>query len=118
MLFVTAAGFVPPRTSVLSSSIASLARALPAPEMHQMATRQGDDCLLSSISNLSNSICENATRLNRLDLERLGRRAQTACQFQHRLFDLKARIARMAAARARSADADSSSDSLLSELAG
>jgi hypothetical protein len=79
-----------------------------------MATMQDDDCLLSSISN---SICENVTRLHRLDLERLGRRADTACQFQARLTDLKERIARMAAARARSADADSSSGPLLSELA-
>jgi hypothetical protein len=83
--------------------------------MHQLTTRQGDDRMLSSISD---SICANAIRLHRRDLERLGRRAETACQFQARLTDLKERIARMAAVRARSADADSRSGSLLSELAG
>jgi hypothetical protein len=58
------------------------------------------------LSSISSSICENATRLHRLDLDRLGRRAETACQFQDRLTDLKDRIARMAAVRPRSADAD------------
>src|SRR5271157_563579 len=113
MPFTSAAGFVPPRTPVLSPANTCLARALPAPEVHQTATRQDDDCLLSSISN---SICKNAIRLHRLELERLGRRAEAARQFQARLTDLKERIARMAAVRARSADADSSSGSLLSEL--
>lgn len=67
-----------------------------------MATRQGYDGLLSSISS---SICENATRLHGIDLERLGRRTEKACQLQARLNGLRARIA---AGRPESAYADSS----------
>jgi hypothetical protein len=100
MAFIIAAGFVPSRTPVLSSTSTSAARAHPAPEMQQMATRQGYDCLLSSISS---SICDNATRLHGLDFERLGRRAEKTCQFQDRLSALKDRVARIADARPRSA---------------
>jgi hypothetical protein len=70
--------------------------------MQRMATRQGYDGLLSSISS---SICENATRLHGIDLERLGRRTEKACQLQARLNGLRARIA---AGRPESAYADSS----------
>jgi hypothetical protein len=102
MAFIIAAGFVPSRTPVLSSTSTSAARAHPAPEMQRMATRQGYDGLLSSISS---SICENATRLHGIDLERLGRRTEKACQLQARLNGLRARIA---AGRPESAYADSS----------
>ena len=73
--------------------------------MQQMGIRHGYDCLLSRISS---GICENATTLHRLDLERLGRRAETSCQFQDMLTDLKNWIARRAAVRTRSAYADGS----------
>lgn len=73
--------------------------------MQQMGIRQGYDCLLNRISS---GICENATKLHRLDLEGLGRRAEAACQFQDRLTDLKEQIAWKAAVRTRSARADGS----------
>jgi cytochrome c-type biogenesis protein CcmH/NrfG len=49
-----------------------------------------------------------ATRLNRLDIERLGRPAEAAGQFQDMLTDLKDRIAWKAAVRTRSVRADDS----------
>src|ERR1035437_780097 len=104
MAFIIAAGFVPSRTPVLSSTSTSAARAHPAPEMQRMATRQGYDGLLSSISS---SICENATRLHGLDFERLGRCTEKACQLQDRLTGLKDRMARIADARPQSAYAGS-----------
>ena len=70
-----------------------------------MGTRHGYDCLLSRISS---GICEKATGLHRLDLERLGRRAVAACQFQDMLTDLKDRIAWKAAVRTGSACVDGS----------
>jgi hypothetical protein len=73
--------------------------------MQQMGIRHGYDCLLSRISS---GVCENASKLNRLDLERLGRGAEAACQFQDRLADLKDRIAWKAAVRTGSARADGS----------
>jgi hypothetical protein len=73
--------------------------------MQQMATRQGYDCLLSSISN---SIRDNATRLHGLDFERLGRRTEKSCQLQARLDGLRDRMARIAAGRPESAYTDSS----------
>src|ERR1035437_8525998 len=105
MAFIIAAGFASSRTSVLSSTEAGVARAQPAPEMQQMGIRHGYDCLLSRISS---GICENATELHRLDLERLGRRAEAACQFQDVLTDLKDLIAWKAAVRTGSACADGS----------
>jgi hypothetical protein len=105
MAFIMAAGFVPSRTPVLSSTDTSAARAHRAPEMQQMVTRQAYDGLLSSISS---SICENATRLHGLDFERLGRRAEKKCQLQDRLSALKDRVALMADARPRSGYAHSS----------
>jgi hypothetical protein len=103
MAFIIAAGFASSRTSVLSSTEAGVARAQPAPEMQQMGIRHGYDCLLSRISS---GMRENATKLNHLDLERLGRRAAAACQFQEMLADLKDQIARKVAMRTESACAD------------
>jgi hypothetical protein len=105
MAFVIAAGFASSRTGVLLSSKASAAGAQPAPEMLQMGTSHGYDCLLSRISS---GICENATKVHRLDLEGLGRRAEAACQFQDMLTDLKDRIAWKAAVRTGSACVDGS----------
>src|ERR1035437_6800269 len=102
MAFIIAAGFASSRTSVLSSTEAGVARAQPAPEMQQMGIRLGYDCLLRRISS---GMRENATKLNHLDLERLGRPA-AACQFQETLADLKDQIARKVAMRTESACAD------------
>jgi len=81
MPFIIAAGFVASRTSVLSSTQASVEGAQPAPRVQQMGTRHGYDCLLSRISS---GMCENATKAHRRELERLGRRAADACRFGDR----------------------------------
>jgi hypothetical protein len=64
--------------------------------MQQMATKHGYDCLLRRISG---GICDNAAKANRIELERLGRRAADACRFQEALAELKDRLAWKAAAR-------------------
>jgi hypothetical protein len=69
-----------------------------------MATRHGFDCLLRRISG---GICDNAVKANRIELERLGRRAADACRFHEALAELKDRLAWKAAARTGSACADS-----------
>jgi hypothetical protein len=69
-----------------------------------MATRHGFDCLLRRISG---GICDNAVKANRIELERLGRRAADACRFLEALAELKDRLAWKAAARTGSACADS-----------
>ena len=83
--------------------MSSVARVQPAPEMHQMATRLGYDCLLRR---MSSGICESAAKLHRPDLERLGRRAEAECRFQDSLTDLRNQIAWKAAVRTRSASVD------------
>ena len=72
--------------------------------MQQMLRSLGYDCLLSRISS---GICENATQRHRLDLERLGRRADAECPFRDTLTDLKDLTAWKTAVRKRSACADS-----------
>lgn len=79
----------------------------PAPQMQQMATKHGYDCLLRRISG---GICDNATRANRSELERMGRRAADACRFHEALAELKDRLAWKAAARNGSAGVNSSSE--------
>ncbi len=64
-----------------------------------MSIRHFHDCVLARISS---GMSADATKLHRLDLERLGRGAEAACQFQDMLADLKGRIARRAAMRTRS----------------
>jgi hypothetical protein len=61
-----------------------------------MRTRNYQDNLLARISS---GLCANAADLQRLDLVRLGRGAEAACQLQDMLADLKGRIARRAALR-------------------
>ena len=51
------------------------------------------------LDRMSSGLCENTTQLHRLDLERLGQRAKTECQFQEILADLKDRVVRKAAVR-------------------
>jgi hypothetical protein len=68
--------------------------------MKRMAMRAGYDCLLSR---LSTGICDNATRLHRLDLQRVNRRAEVECRLQDTLTDLKDKIARKASMHQRSA---------------
>lgn len=104
MAFITAAGFAASRTTALSSATPCVARAHSAPLMQQMAIRQGYDCLLSR---MSSGICDNAAQHHRLDLERLGRRADAQCRFQDTLTGMKERIAWKTAARTGSACADS-----------
>jgi hypothetical protein len=76
----------------------------PAPQMQQMAMKHGYDCLLRRISG---GICDNATKANRTQLERMGRRAADACRFHEALNDLKDRLAWKAAARTGSVRVDS-----------
>jgi hypothetical protein len=104
MAFNIAAGFASSRTTALSSTEIT-ARVQPAPQMKQMGIRAGYDCLLNRIST---GICENATELHRLDLGRLGRRAEVEYQLQETLAGLKDMLARKAAGRIRSAYSDSS----------
>jgi len=54
----------------------------------------------SMLARISNGIRANADNLQRLDLERLGRRAETFWQLQDMLVDLKHQIAQKAALRA------------------
>ena len=61
-----------------------------------MSIRHCHDGLLARISS---GMSADASELHRLDLERLGRRAVAACQFQDMLADLKERIAQRAAMR-------------------
>ena len=75
--------------------------------MQRMATKHGYDCLLRRISG---GICDNATRANRIELERMGRRAADACRFHEALAELKDRLAWKAAARTGSAGVDSSGE--------
>ncbi len=103
MPFITAAGLAPLKTSALSSDEAHVARVQPAPQMQRMATKYGYDCLLRRISG---GICENAAKANRIELERLGRRAADACRFHEALTELKDRLAWKAAARTKSVCSD------------
>lgn len=61
-----------------------------------MGIKRYHDRLLDQISNSMNA---NVCLLHREDLERLGKRATTACRFQEILEDLKDRIAQRAALR-------------------
>src|SRR5260370_33419398 len=89
MAFIIAAGFAASRTTAFSSATPCVAKAHSAPQMQQMAIRQGYDCMLSR---MSSGICDNAAQHHRLDLERLGRRADAECRFQATLTGLKERI--------------------------
>jgi hypothetical protein len=71
MSFVTAAGFAPLRPSFHPPKMAGVPRVQPAPPMQQTAISYAADSLLSRISD---HICENATELHCLDLERIHRR--------------------------------------------
>src|SRR5260370_41162457 len=82
MSFIIAAGLAPSKISALSSDEAHVARVQPAPQMQRMATKYGYDCLLRRISG---GICENAAKANRIELERLGRRAADRCRFHEGL---------------------------------
>ena len=103
MPFITAAGLAPTRTSALSADEARLAQVQPAPQMQQMATKHGYDGLLRRISG---GLCDNAASANRIELERMGRRAADACRFQEALAELKDRLAWKAAARTNPAASD------------
>ena len=65
-----------------------------------MNIRNNQNRLLAKISN---GISANAANLQRLDLARIGRRADAACQFQEILTGLKERLAQKAAANAQAA---------------
>src|SRR5260370_26100584 len=104
MAFIIAAGFAASRTTALSSATPCVARAHSAPQMQQMGIRQGYDCLLSRISS---GICDNAAPHHRLDLERLGRRADAECRVQDTLTGLTERIAGQTPVGPVSAFADS-----------
>ncbi len=52
------------------------------------------------LARISNGISANAANLQRLDLARIGRRAEAACQFQEILTGLKEQLARKAAVNA------------------
>jgi hypothetical protein len=54
-----------------------------------------------TLAQISSGMSQNASQLHRLELERLGRRALAACQFQDMLDGLKDRIARRASLRTR-----------------
>lgn len=62
--------------------------------------RQAQDGLLARISS---GICDGASELHRLELERLGRKAEAACQLQEMLAGLQDLIARRTARRAGTA---------------
>jgi hypothetical protein len=68
--------------------------------MRRMTTRHGFDC---SLRRISGGICDNAAKANRIELERMGRRAADACRFHEALAELKHRLAWKAAARTSSA---------------
>jgi hypothetical protein len=55
--------------------------------MQQMGISLGFDSLLSRIST---GICDNTTQTHRVELQRLGRRAEAECQLGYTLSDLKA----------------------------
>jgi len=105
MPFLIAAGFASSRTAVLSSTDTTAAKVHPAPQIRLPELRPSSDCLLSRISS---GICDNVTRLHRLDLERLGRRADAECRLQDMLGDLKEQIAWKTSARTRSTCVDGS----------
>lgn len=105
MSFPIAAGFASSRKPVLSSTEAGAPREQRAPQKQETGIIPGYDCLLSRISS---GICENATQLHRLDLQRLGRRVEAECELQEMLANLKDRMTRKAAARTRSAWAEGS----------
>jgi hypothetical protein len=56
----------------------------------------------SVLSRISTDLSKNATKLHQLDLERVSERTEAKRQLQVTLGDLKNRVARRAAARARS----------------
>jgi hypothetical protein len=97
MAFNIAAGFVTPRTSVLSATNSGAPQAQSAP---LRGTGPGYGCLTSRISS---SISQNAAEFHRLEFERLGRRIDAENQFQDMLVNLKQQIEWNAAARTRSA---------------
>jgi hypothetical protein len=103
MPFITAAGLAPSKISAVSSDETGVARVQAAPVMQRMAMKHGQDCLLRRISG---GICDSATRANRIELERMGRRAADACRFQEALTELKTRLAWKAASRTGSARGD------------
>ncbi len=63
-----------------------------------MGIKRYHDRLLAQISS---GMTANASQLHRHEMERLGRRAVAACQFQEMLDDLKDRIARRSPLRSR-----------------
>jgi hypothetical protein len=63
-----------------------------------MNLRNNQNRLLAKIGN---GISANAASLQRLDLARIGRRAEAACQFEQILAGLKQQIALKAAAHAQ-----------------
>lgn len=108
MSYITTAGLLPAKTSALSVDEARVARVQPAPEMRRMATRQGYDCFLRRISG---GLCDNAASANRIELERMGRRATDECRFQEAIAELKDRLAWKAAARTNPARSDAAANS-------
>ena len=78
--------------------------------MQQMGIRLGYDSLLSRIST---GICDNTTQAHRVELQRLGRRADVECQLGDTLSDLKARMARKTAVRTSQAAAGAQCRALL-----
>jgi hypothetical protein len=64
-----------------------------------MNTRNHQNRLLAQISS---GISAHAANLQRLDLARLSRRAEAACQFQAMLAEIKGQITRKSAQRAGS----------------
>lgn len=103
MAFIMAAGFTSSRTSLLSSTETIAARVQSAPRMQQMGRGLGYDSLLNRIST---GICDNATQAHRLELGRVGHRAEVECQLGATLSDLKARMARKTAVRTLPANSE------------
>jgi hypothetical protein len=70
-----------------------------------MRVRHGHESLLNRISS---SVCQNASEIHHVELERLDRRASAARRLQEMLTDLKDRLAQKASLLTPSVRADQS----------
>ena len=105
MPFHFATGFVTVKTPAVLSATAIAARVDPAPVMPQATSRPGYDLLLGSISS---GISAKATELHRLDLERSNDQTHVAHRQQDLITDIKDKVARKVALKARLASVDGS----------
>jgi hypothetical protein len=103
MASIVAAGLASFKTSVLSWSRVREATQPSALEMNSEEIEEHDD---SVAGGTDEGQAEDATEPQQVDLERLGRHAAAASQFRNMLADLKGRVARKAATRARTVPAD------------